>query len=229
MKIRVIITGSTGMVGKGVLLECLKSPDVESVLVINRRPVGIEHEKLKEVIHKDFFNLTLVEHELKGYNTCYFCLGVSSFLMSEADYTRLTYDLTLNFAKTLLHLNPEMVFTYVSGAGTDNTEKGRSMWARVKGKTENDLLALPFEAAWMFRPGYIQPMKGIKSGTRLYNAVYTVFKPAYPVLKAIVPDKVTTTVQVGRAMIKLTRRAYEKKVLHSRDINALADSLTKFK
>ena len=155
MKIKTIITGSTGMVGEGVLHECLQHPDVESVLVINRKPCGIIHDKLKEIILKDFFDLSQIENQLSGYNTCYFCAGVSSVGKKEDEYKRITYDLTMNFAKTLLRLNPEMVFTYVSGVGTDNTEKGRSMWGRVKGKTENDLLKLPFKAAYMFRPGYI--------------------------------------------------------------------------
>ena len=161
MKIKAIITGSTGMVGKGVLLECLESPHVESVLVINRHSVDLKHEKLKEIIHTDFQDLSAIEEQLTGYNTCYFCLGVSAAGMSEKDYSRITYDLTLNFAQTLLKLNPELTFCYISGAGTDSSEKGRMMWARVKGKTENALLALPFKAAYMLRPAFIQPMKDI--------------------------------------------------------------------
>ena len=151
MKIKAIITGATGMVGEGVLHECLLHPDVESVLVINRKPCGVKHEKLKEIIHKDFLDLSAIEEQLAGYNACYFCAGVSSVGKKEDEYTRITYDLTLNFANTLVKLNPDMTFCYVSGVGTDSTEKGRSMWARVKGKTENDLLKLPFKAAYMFQ------------------------------------------------------------------------------
>lgn len=222
MKIKAIITGSTGMVGKGVLLECLDSPKVESVLVINRKPVGIKHEKLKEIIHADFYDLSNIEEQLMGYNACYFCLGVSSFRMSEADYTKVTHDLTIHFAETVLRMNPGMTFTYVSGVGTDSSEKSRTMWARVKGKTENDLLAMPFKAAYMFRPGFIQPMKGIKSATKLYNAIYVVFKPLYPLLKTISPNGVTSTVQLGLAMINVTLEGHEKKVLQAKEINELA-------
>ena len=222
MKIKAIITGSTGMVGKGVLLECLDSPKVESVLVINRKPVGIKHEKLKEIIHPNFYDLSSIEEQLKSYNACYFCMGVSAFRMSEADYTKVTHDLTLHFAETVLKMNPEMFFTYVSGVGTDSSEKSKTMWARVKGKTENDLLAMPFKAAYMFRPGFIQPMKGIKSATKLYNAIYVVFKPLYPLLKAISPNGITSTVQVGQAMINVTMDGYQSKILHSIEINELA-------
>jgi putative NADH-flavin reductase len=160
MKIKTIITGATGMVGEGVLHECLLHPEVESVLVINRNPCGVKHEKLKEIIQKDFFNLSPIENQLEAYNACYFCAGVSSMGKSEEEYNRLTYDLTLNFANTLLKHNSDMTFCYVSGVGTDSTEKGRSMWTRVKGKTENDLLKHPFKAAYVFRPGYIQPTNG---------------------------------------------------------------------
>jgi len=222
MKIRAIITGSTGMVGKGVLLECLDSPIVESVLVINRKTIGIKHEKLTEITHTDFYDLSPVEAQLKGYNACYFCLGVSSFRMSEADYTKVTHDLTLHFAETVLRMNRGMTFTYVSGVGTDSSEKSKTMWARVKGRTENDLLKMPFKAAFMFRPGFIQPMKGIKSATKLYNAIYVVFKPLYPLLKAISPNGITSTVQLGLAMINVTLEGHEKKVLHAKEINELA-------
>jgi len=222
MKIKAIITGSTGMVGKGVLLECLDSPKVESVLVVNRKAVGIQHPKLKEIIHADFYDLNAIKKQMQGYNACYFCLGVSAFRMSEADYTKVTHDLTLHFAETVLRINPEMIFTYVTGVGTDSSEKSRTMWARVKGKTENDLLAMPFKAAYMFRPGFIQPMKGIQSATKLYNAIYVVFKPLYPLLKAIAPNAITSTVQMGQAMINVTTEGYRSKILHSREINELA-------
>jgi len=220
MKLKVIITGSTGMVGKGVLLECIDSPDVESILVINRSPVDGKHPKVKEIIHKDFFDWSGIRDQLSGYNTCFFCMGVSSAGMKEADYKRMTYDLTLGFAKVVLFLNPDMTFCYVSGAGTDTSEEGRMMWARVKGKTENDLLSLGFKAAYMFRPGYIHPMRGIKSKTPLYNAFYTVLKPMYPLLKRM-PKYVTDNAIIGKAMIKVALSGYSKKVLESIDINSI--------
>ncbi len=220
MKLNVIITGTTGMVGKGVLLECIDSPDVESILVINRSPVDVIHPKVKEIIHKDFFDLSSVRDQLTGYNACFFCLGVSSVGMKEADYKRFTYDLTLGFAKVVLFLNPDMTFCYVSGAGTDSSEKGKSMWARVKGKTENDLLSLGFKATYMFRPGYIHPMRGIKSKTPLYNAFYVVLKPLYPLLKRM-PKYVTDNAAIGRAMIAVARNGYTKRVLESIDINSI--------
>lgn len=218
MKIRAIITGSTGMVGKGVLLECLESPLVESVLVVNRKSVKIEHAKLKEIVHDDFFDLSEIESELTGYDTCFFCLGVSSVGLPDETYYRLTYDLTMNFAKTLLALNHELTFCYVSGAGTDSSEKGRRTWARVKGKTENALMALPFKAAYMFRPAFIQPLKGIKSKTKSYNAFYAVLKPLYPFLK-VFPRFITNTEQLGCAMIKAAANGSDNSVLESVDIN----------
>ncbi|MBK9106461.1 MAG: epimerase [Saprospiraceae bacterium] len=219
MNLKVIITGSTGMVGKGVLLECFDSPDVENILIINRSPVGISHPKLKEIIHKDFFDWSAIRGELSGYNACYFCMGVSSVGMKEPDYTRKTYDLTLGFARELLPLNPNMTFCYVSGAGTDSTEKGRSMWARVKGKTENDLMALGFKDAYMFRPGFIEPMKGIKSKTLLYQGIYNVISPLYGLLRRM-PRYVTTTVIIGKAMIGVAMHGYKTNVLESLDINS---------
>jgi len=222
MKIKAIITGSTGMVGKGVLLECLENEDIESVLVVNRKPLGLQHPKLREIIHKDFFDLSAISGEMQGYDCCFFCLGVSSAGMAEDVYTHLTYDLTLTFAKAFLARNPGSLFTYVSGAGTDSTEKGRSMWARVKGRTENALLALPFRAAYMFRPGFIEPMKGIKSGTRLYNALYIILWPLFPVFRAM-PKYATDTIRLGNAMIKVACLGYEKKVLECTDINIIAN------
>ena len=207
MKLNVIITGATGMVGKGVLLECIDSPDVESILLINRSPVDVMHPKVKEIIHKDFFDLSSVRDQLTGYNACFFCLGVSSVGMKEADYKRFTYDLTLGFAKVVLFLNPDMTFCYVSGAGTDSSEKGKSMWARVKGKTENDLLSLGFKATYMFRPGYIHPMRGIKSKTPLYKAVYVVLKPLYPLVKRM-PQYGTVNAASGRGRITVARNGY---------------------
>jgi len=210
------------MVGKGVLLECLESSLLESVLLVNRESIDIKHDKLKEIIHGDFFDLSAIESELAGYNACFFCLGVSSAGISEQDYYGLTYDLTLNFAKTVAGLNENMTFCYVSGAGTDRTEKGRSMWARVKGKTENALMKLPFKATFMFRPAYIQPMKGVKSKTRLYQIVYDVFGFLYPVWKVLFPKSVTTTELLGLAMIKAVSEGYDDQILETRQINQLA-------
>ncbi|MBD0257001.1 MAG: epimerase [Cytophagales bacterium] len=221
--IRAIITGATGMVGKGVLLECLQNPAVTNVLVLNRRPLGMQHPKLKEVVHANFYDLAAVEADLRGYNACYFCLGTSAFRMKEEDYRRVTYDLTLHVANTLLRLNPGMTFCYVSGQGTDGTGQGRIMWARVKGQTENALLALPFGGAYMFRPGFIQPLDGIKSSTPLYNTIYKVVNPLFPLLKAAFPSGVTTTRVVGKAMIAAVRNGSPKRVLETADINRLAE------
>jgi len=213
------------MVGKGLLLECLDSPDVESVLVINRQPIGIEHTKLKEIIHSDLFDLSAIKDQLKGYNTCYFCVGITSAGMSEEDYNHITFELTTNFAKIFLEQNPDSTICYVSGAGTDSTEKGRTMWARVKGKTENTLLNMGFKAAYMFRPGYIQPMKGIRSRTGIYNFLYFFAKPFYFLLKSV-PKYVTSSDRLGQAMIKTVVNSYNKKILENVDINEIADSST---
>ncbi len=214
MKIKAIITGATGMVGEGVLHECLLHPNVESVLLINRKTCGVKHEKLKEIILKDFFDLSSIEEQLKGYNACYFCAGVSSVGKKEDEYKRITYDLTLNFANTLLSINSEMTFCYVSGVGTDSTEKGRSMWARVKGKTENDLLNLPFKAVYMFRPGYIQPTKGLNNTYKIYKVI----SPLYPILNLLFPKYTVTLEELGKAMINVTLFGSEKKVLECKDI-----------
>ena len=218
MKIRAIITGVTGMVGEGVLHECLQHPDVESVLVINRKPCGVKHEKLKEIIHKDFFDLSSIENQLTGYNACYFCAGVSSVGKKEGEYRHITYDLTLNFAKTLLKQNQYMTFCYVSGSGTDSTEKGRLMWARVKGKTENDLLKLGFKDAYMFRPGFIKPTKGLKNAYKSYMF----FTPFYPIFRKLFPKFVVTLEEIGLAMINVTLFGSEKKVLECLDIAQIA-------
>jgi hypothetical protein len=222
MKIKAIITGTTGMVGKGVLYECFESPDVESVLVINRQPLGLQHSKLKEIIHNDFHDLSPLKEELKGYNACFFCMGISSVGLSEEKYHQVTHDITLHFAKVLLGLNPQMTFIYVSGTGTDSSEKGRMMWARVKGKTENAILAMPFKDAYMFRPGYIQPTRGIKSRTRIYNVFYFFLKPLYPLMKRLIPKYMTDTDLVGKAMINAVLKGYPKKHLENADINKLA-------
>ncbi|MCB0279675.1 MAG: NAD-dependent epimerase/dehydratase family protein [Calditrichaeota bacterium] len=220
-RIRAIITGTTGMVGKGVLLECLENDDVESVIIINRRSIGIDHRKCQEIIHPDLSDISALSEKLKDSNACYFCAGVSSVGMSEADYRQVTYDLTLSFAKTLAELNPDLHFCYVSGTGTDSTESGRQMWARVKGKTENDLLKL-FPNSTMFRPGFIQPSRGEKAKSSLVNFLYVLFKPLYPVLKVLFPKIVTSTSEIGKAMIYVSLHGSEKRHLESNDINALA-------
>ena len=217
----VLLFGATGMVGQGILRECLLDPGVEQVLSIVRSPSAQQHPKLRQLAHEDFFNYSTIEPQLTGFDACFFSLGVTSVGKSEAEYTRLTYDLTLAAAKTLAQLNPNMTFLYVSGAGTDSTERGRSMWARVKGKTENDLLKLPFRAAYMFRPGFIQPLHGIRSKTKLYQAFYTLLNPILPLLKSTFPQYVTTTEQLGRAMLCVARSGYPRPILESKDINSL--------
>ena len=219
---KVVLFGATGMVGQGVLRECLLDKDVELVLSIVRAPSGTVHDKLRERVQTDFFNWSALEPELAGLDACFFCLGVTSVGMTEADYTRVTYDLTLSVATVLARLNPRMVFVYVSGAGTDSTEKGRTMWARVKGKTENALRALPFRAVYLFRPGFIQPLHGITSKTLLYRAVYFVFTPLAPILRAIAPGAMTTTESLGRAMLAVARLGAPTQILDNRAINALA-------
>ncbi len=216
-KIKAIITGSTGMVGEGVLHICLNNPNVENVLVINRKPCGISHPKLKEIIHKDFMDLTEIENQLVGYNACYFCAGISSIGKSEEEFRKITYDLTLNFAKTLVKSNSQMVFTYVSGTGTDSSEIGKIMWARVEGKTENDLLKLQFKDSYMFRPGYIQPIKGLKNSYKIYK----ITSPLYPILEKFFPKHVITLEELGNSMINVTLNGYNKKVLENVDIRIL--------
>lgn len=221
MKIKAIIFGATGMVGEGVLLQALNHPDVESVLVVSRRPCGITHSKLKEVIHNDFYDYQMIEEQLTGYNACFFCLGVSSIGMNEPDYTRVTYDLTLRAAETLSKLNNEMTFCYVSGQGTDGTEKGKLMWARVKGKTENDLAKLPFKAVYLFRPGFIKPSANQK---RAYKASRVIGK-IYPILKTLLPKYVCTMDDLGMAMINTVKFGYERNVLENKDIAKLASEV----
>ncbi|MFE5317589.1 NAD-dependent epimerase/dehydratase family protein [Paenibacillus sp. NPDC056579] len=218
-KTKVIVTGATGMVGEGVVHECLMHPDIEQVLVINRKPCGIVHGKLREIIHADFFDLSPIESQLAGHDACYFCLGVSSVGMKEEEYYRMTYELTLHAAGMLCKLNPGMVFCYVSGSGTDSSEKGRSMWARVKGKTENELLQLPFKKTYMFRPGYIHPTKGLKHTHGYYYALSWL----YPIVKLLVPQGVITLKELGIAMIHTVTKGYEKSILYSKDIKILAE------
>jgi len=219
---RVILFGATGMVGQGVLRECLLSPEVESVLSVGRSATGQQHPKLREVVHADLNGLTPIQDHLRGYDACFFCLGVSSAGKSEEEYRRVTYDLTVAVAHTLARLNSGMTFIYVSGAGTDSTEHGRSMWARVKGQTENALLRAGFKAAYMFRPGVIRPLHGIRSKTRSYRVLYAVMSPFILVLAGVAPNSITTTDKMGRAMIHAAKNGAPKAWLSTRDINELA-------
>ena len=216
---KVILLGATGMVGQGVLRECLLDPEVESVLTIGRNATAQRHEKLQEIVHQDLSDLSAIEGKLSGYDACFFCLGVSAAGMKEEAYRRLTYDLTISAARTLAKLNPTMTFIYVSGSGTGSTERGRMMWARVKGQTENALLQMPFKAVYMFRPGYIQPLHGIRTKTKWYGAVYAMMGPLYPVWKLLFPKYVTTTECVGRAMLRVAKRGAPKSVLENQEIN----------
>jgi uncharacterized protein YbjT (DUF2867 family) len=221
---KIIIFGATGMVGQGVLRECLRDSGIDRVLTVGRRPTGVANPKLRELAHADLTNYSAIAAELAGFDACFFCLGISSGGMSETEYSRLTYDLTLAAAQTLCRLNPGMVFVYVSGAGTDSSEKGRVMWARIKGRTENALLRLPFQAAYMFRPGAIRPMNGERSQTASYRVLYSVLAPILPLLQWAWPNAILTTESMGRAMIKAASRGAPKPVLEAADIAALARS-----
>ena len=216
---KIILFGATGMVGQGVLRECLVDPDVESVLAVGRSPTGQAHAKLREIVHGNFTDFSKIESQLRGYDACFFCLGVSSVGMEAERYRHLTYDVTMAAANTLVRLNPGMVFTYVTGRSTDSTEQGPVRWARVKGKTENDLLKLPFKAAYMFRPAGIQPLHGVRSKTAWVQATYVVAAPLLSYLARTAPKYMTTSEQLGRAMIKVARDGYPKPVLESEDIN----------
>jgi hypothetical protein len=217
MKIKAIITGASGMVGEGVMFACLGHPDIEQVLVIGRRPCGTRHPKLKEILHKDFFDLSPIENELKGYNACYFCLGVSSVGMKEDEYTKMTYDLTMHVANTLVKHNPDMTFCYVSGAHTDSTEKGKQMWARVKGRTENDLMKLPFRQVFAFRPGGIVAMANQKNTLKVYNYIGWIL----PIVGFFFKNSVSRLEDMGIAMVKVTKNGYSKKILEVSDINSM--------
>jgi uncharacterized protein YbjT (DUF2867 family) len=218
--LKVILFGATGMVGQGVLRECLLDPDVDEVLSIGRSATGQKHPKLREVVQTDLLDFSANEPRMSGFDTCFFCLGVSSAGMKEQDYRRVTFDMTLAAARTLARLNPAMTFVYVSGAGTDSSERGRSMWARVKGQTENALLQLPFKAV-MFRPAGIVPLYGVTSKTRLYRIAYALTRPLWSVLLRAFPQYVTTTERVGRAMLRVAREGAPRPILETRDINAL--------
>ena len=219
---KVIITGSTGMVGKGVLYECLDHPQIKEVLIINRSSLNLKHEKLKEILLKDFTDLSNIKEELSGYDACFFCMGISAVGLSEEKYTHITFQSVKEFADTLYQLNPSMTFNYVSGTGTDSTEKGRVMWARVKGKTENYVLNKGFKDAYMFRPGAILPEKGIKSKTALYQFIYVILRPFFPLMKK--SKNVTTTTKIGLAMINSVLIGSKLKHLENKAINILANA-----
>jgi uncharacterized protein YbjT (DUF2867 family) len=214
----VIITGATGMVGEGVLHECLSHPSVSNILLVNRRPTGISHPKVTEVIHQNFLDISPIAAQLKGYNTCFFCLGISSINVSEKDYTAQTYTLTTAFARGLAAINEDMTFLYISGAGTDSTEKGRSMWARVKGRTENDLMKLPFKKVYNVRPGYLHPTKGLKNAHGFYRFIGFL----YPFFKLVASRYVSSLKDLGLAMINAAANGYPKSILEVKDIHALA-------
>jgi len=218
---KVLLFGATGMVGQGVLRECLLDPEVEQVCAIGRTAIIASDPKVRQIVHGDLWHYEAVEKELAGFDSCFFCLGVSSVGMKVADYERVTYGLTIAAAETLARLNPQMTFAYVSGAGTDSSEKGRSMWGRVKGRTENVLLRMPFKAAYMFRPGVIVPLHGVRSKTKLYHFFYVLLRPLLSLLLRAFPNQVLTTEDVGRAMIAVARNGAPKRVLQSRDIRAI--------
>ena len=221
MDIRAIVFGATGMVGEGVLHMSLKNPDVKSVLVIGRRPCNVKHEKLKEIVHNDFFDYSKIEGQLIGYNACFFCLGVTSVGKKEPEYTRLTYDLTMSAARTLAKQNRDMIFCYISGTGTDSTEKGKLMWARVKGKTENDLAKLSFKASYAFRPGFIRPIDGLHNAPRIMKVVGFL----YPAFKFLFPSHGCSLDDLGSAMIRVASDGYSKKILENIDIDLLAKGI----
>lgn len=221
---KIVLFGATGMVGQGVLRACLLDDEVARVLVVGRTATGKQHEKLREIVHADLHDLSPIENELSGYDACLFCLGVSAFGMKESEYRRITFDLTLGAARRLVERNQNMTFLYVSGGGTDSTERGRAMWARVKGETENALKRLPFKATYLFRPGFIQPEHGVVSKTKLYRAVYAVTSPLFPVWKALFPRLVTTTENLGRAMVLVAKSGASRQVLENDDINLLGEA-----
>jgi uncharacterized protein YbjT (DUF2867 family) len=215
--IKAIVTGATGMVGEGVMHECLQNPDVEQVLVINRKPSGVSHPKLKEIIHADFFDLSAISDKLTGYNACFFCLGVTSVGKKADEYYKLTYTLTMHVAETLVKLNPDMTFCYISGAGTDSKEKGNG-WAAVKGKTENDLMKLPFKQVYALRPGFIKPIEGLSNTHSYYKYINWLF----PIGRALYPNGFCTLKELAAAMIHIVNQPYPKKVIEGKDIIALA-------
>ncbi len=224
---KVLLFGATGMIGQGVLRECLLDPEVELVQTVGRTASGVIHPKLREIVHADLLHYGAIETDLEGFEACFFCLGVSTGSVPEAEYERITYGITLAAAETLARLNPGMSFVYVSGAGTDSSEKGRVRWARVKGRTENAVLRLPFRAAYAFRPAAIEPAHGERSKTALYRMFYVAARPFWPLLRWVLPGYVVTTEQIGRAMLYVVRHGAPKRVLESADIRdcALRDAV----
>jgi uncharacterized protein YbjT (DUF2867 family) len=221
---KVILFGATGMVGQGVLRECLNASDVELVRAVGRSATGGSHPKLSEIAHRDLTDFSAIEAELTGFDACFFCLGVTSNGMTETDYSRVTYDIAAAAGEVLSRLNPNMTFVFVSGAGSDSTEQGRVMWARVKGRAENALLKMPFKATYVFRPGVIQPLHGIRSRTKLYNVFYAILWPLVSLFRRILPRWVLTTEAIGQAMLKAARHGAPKHVLEAPDIYALSRS-----
>jgi uncharacterized protein YbjT (DUF2867 family) len=224
LKMNVLLFGATGMVGQGVLRECLLDPDVQRVQTVGRTASGAQSPKVRDVVHADVSSYASIEGELSSFDACFFCLGVSSAGMNEADYERVTYGITMAAAETLARLNPGMTFIYVSGTGTDSSERGRTMWARIKGKTENALLRLPFKAAYMFRPGVIQPLHGVQSKTPAYRILYSLTKPLLPLLRRLLPNLIITTEEIGRAMLNVARNGAPNRILENRDIKAAAST-----
>jgi uncharacterized protein YbjT (DUF2867 family) len=222
--VNVLLFGATGMVGQGVLRECLQAADVSLVQAVGRTATGQQHPKLREIVRSSLTDFSDIEPQLHNFDACFFCLGISSAGLNEAQYTQVTYDLTLAAAKTLVRLNPQMIFVYVSGAGTDSTEKGRSMWARVKGRTENALRRLPFKGVYIFRPGVIQPLDGIRSQTGSYRVLYALLKPLLPILRALFPLQIVTTRSIGQAMLVVARNGAAQAVLETRDIATVANT-----
>lgn len=222
---KIILFGATGMVGQGVLRECLRDPEVEQILLLARRSTNNSHPKVRELLVSDFMEYATIESDLVGCDACFYCLGVSSVGMSESEYHRITFDLTIAAANVLVKNNPAMTFVYLSGTGADSSESGKVMWARVKGKVENALFQLPFKGVYVIRPGYIQPLHGIKSRTPLYNWLYFVGKPLYPLLKTIFPTAVTTTENIGLALLQVAKKGTPKKILENRDINRLSQMI----
>ena len=217
-----MLFGATGMIGSGALIECLGHPDVERVLAVGRRSCGVEHERLEELIHGDFLDYSDVRDRLRGYDACLFCLGVSAAGMSEAEYTRITHDFTIAAAEAIREASPGSTFCYISGQGADSSEQGRVMWARVRGRLENRLLAMGPGATWIFRPGYVQPAKGVTSATKLYRTLYRIVGPLFPLFSRVIPNQVTTTERIGLALIRVVRDGAPSNTLRNREINALA-------
>ena len=220
---KVVLFGATGMIGSGALIECLVHPDVEALLAVGRRSSGVVHPKLSEVLHDDFLDYSTIVERLRGYDACLFCLGVSAAGMSEAEYTRVTHDFTVAAAEAFFAMNPDGTFCYISGQGADSTERGRVMWARVRGRLENRLLGMGLGPVWIFRPGFVQPKKGVRSRTKLYNAIYSMLGPIYPLLETVAPKHVTSSDRLGLALIRAARDGAPKALLGNAEINAMGE------